>query len=67
MRLADSPFGWLVEVRPLGKGMPRVFLQIVAANGGCGGYLTQDEVRMLAQGLFDGIEQSKALTARESG
>lgn len=67
MQLTDSPFGFQVNVRPLGRGAPRVFLQIVAGNGGCGGYLTEGEVRMLAQALSDGIEQSKALTARESG
>ncbi len=54
-----------VRVRPLGQGAPRVFLQITAANGGCGGYLAEDGVRRLAKALLDGIEQSKALT--ESG
>jgi hypothetical protein len=69
MRLADSPYGYSVNVRPLGRDRPRVFLQIAAmtTTGGAGCYLTEDEARSLAQALLDGIEQSKALTAREPG
>lgn len=67
MRLTDSHGGWEVNVRPLGRGGPRVFLQIVAGNGGCGCYLTEDEAHRLARALFDGTDQSKALTAGESG
>jgi hypothetical protein len=62
MRLADSPSGWAVHVRPVGRGRPRVLLQIEDVNGACGCYLTENEIRTLAQALSDGIEQSKALT-----
>lgn len=50
-----------VLVRPIARGVPRVYLSI----GGYG-FLTEDEVRKLAQALLDAIEQSKALTAQES-
>jgi hypothetical protein len=63
--LEGPPFVDSVRVMPLGRGTPRVFLQITATNGGCGGYLAEDGARRLSQALLDGIEQSKALT--ESG
>jgi hypothetical protein len=51
-----------VLVRPIARGVPRVYLSVSGY-----GFLTEDEVRKLAQALLDAIEQSKALTARESG
>jgi hypothetical protein len=56
-----------LKVSPLARGRLRVFLQMWSMNGSCGYYLTEDEVRRFAQALFDGIDQSKALTAGESG
>jgi hypothetical protein len=66
-----GPRRWLqtsVLVRPIARGVPRVYLCMTTPGGyGSVGFLTEDDVRQLAQALLDAIEQSKALTARESG
>jgi hypothetical protein len=65
-----GPRRWLptrVLVRPIAQGIPRVYLSMNTVGNGSVCSLTEDEVRKLAQALLDAIEQSKALTARESG
>jgi hypothetical protein len=57
----------LVEIKPLARGIPQVYLSMDVGGQGCGGYLNEDEARRLSQALLDGIEQSKALTAPGSG
>jgi hypothetical protein len=66
-----GPRRWLstsVLVRPIARGIPRVYLSMNTPGGyGSVCFLTEDEVRKLVQALLDAIGQSKALTARESG
>lgn len=56
-----------VEVTPRAADPPRVYLGMMTGGEGCGGSFTEDEARMIAQALLDGIQRSKALTARQSG
>jgi hypothetical protein len=56
-----------VNVQPLGRYGPGVHMEIGTISDAHGCDLNEDEVRRLAQALLEAINQSKDLSAGESG